>query len=173
MALMIAQDYERKGLRQTIEAMAKLNDHSLVLVVVGKEKGGAYQRLADELGIGEGGIVFAGSTDDTYPFYRAADFFVLPTRHDPCSLVVLEALAMGVPVISTVFNGACEVMTEGLHGFVLRDLADVTALAEAMKKLSSAGFRDGVSRACLELRPRLSMEKHLHELEGIYRRSAK
>jgi UDP-glucose:(heptosyl)LPS alpha-1,3-glucosyltransferase len=169
---MIAQDFARKGLRQAIEAVAMLNDPSIVLVVVGKEEPGEYRILARKLGVDEA-VIFAGTTADTYRFYRAADFFVLPTRHDPCSLVVLEALAMGVPVISTIFNGACEIMTEGLHGFVLGDPGDVNALAEAMKKLSSAGFRDGVSRACLELRERLSMEKHLNELESIYRRSAK
>jgi len=57
---------------------------------------------------------------DPYAFYRAADFFVLPTRHDPCSSSWLEALAMGLPVISTIFNGACEIMIDGVHGFVLK-----------------------------------------------------
>jgi UDP-glucose:(heptosyl)LPS alpha-1,3-glucosyltransferase len=166
--LMIAQDYARKGLRQAIEALAAVNDPWIVLVVVGKEEPGGYRELAKKLGVNER-VIFAGTTTDTYPFYRAADFFVLPTRHDPCSLVVLEALAMGVPVISTIFNGACEIMTEGLHGFVLRDPADVNALAEAMRRLSGAGFRDGVSRACLELRPKLSMEVHLDQLQSIYR----
>jgi len=60
-----------------------------------------------------------------------------------------------------------------LHGFVLREPGDVAALTEAMRKLASAGFRDGVSRACLELRPKLSMETHLAKLEGIYESATK
>src|SRR5439155_7596627 len=78
-------------------------------------------------------VSFAGAVADPRPFYRDADFFVLPTKHDPCSLVVLEALAMGLPVISTKFNGACEIMTDGVHGYVLDDPADVNALAAAMR----------------------------------------
>src|SRR5204862_7713294 len=137
-----------KGLREAIEAMARVKDERLHLTVVGKPSPDAYLRIAKNLGVANR-VNFAGATTDVRPFYRAADVFVLPTRHDPCSLVVLEALAMGVPVISTIFNGACEIMTEGLHGFVLRDPADVNALAEAMRRLSGAGCRDGVSRACL------------------------
>jgi len=93
---------------------------------------------------------------------------VLPTRHDPCSLVVLEALAMGVPVISTVFNGACEIMHDGQEGFVLDDPGDIPALAEAMTRLMDTEFRAAMSRACLELRPALAYEKHVERLLGIY-----
>jgi len=113
-------------------------------------------------------VVFAGKTDDPVSFYRAADFFLLPTRHDPCSLVVLEALAMGLPVISTVFNGACEIMTSGQHGFVLPDPSDIDAIAEAMRNLLDPQARATMSDACLMLRPRLAYEHHLDELLKIY-----
>ena len=115
-------------------------------------------------------VSFAGAAADPRPFYNDADFFVLPTRHDPCSLVVLEALAMGLPVISTKFNGACEIMTDGVHGYVLDDPADVDALAGAMRKLLDPRRRAEMSQACLELRPKLSYEHHLDRLEEIYRR---
>ncbi len=101
---MIAQDFARKGLRETLVAMRRLDDAQLNLVVVGKENPARYRKLANTLGLHDR-VVFAGATKDPYAYYKAADFFVLPTRHDPCSLVVLEALAMGLPVISTVKNG--------------------------------------------------------------------
>ena len=166
-ALMIAQDFARKGLNEAIEALALANDASLVLLVVGKQATGEYQALARRAGVG-GRVIFAGPTSDPYSFYKAADYFVLPTRHDPCSLVVLEALAMGVPVISTVFNGACEIMRDGREGFVLNDPGDVRTLAEAMAKLTDREFREAMSRACLELRPALAYEKHIERLMGIY-----
>ena len=97
-----------------------------------------------------------------------ADFFVLPTKHDPCSLVVLEALAMGLPVVSTVYNGATEIMTDGVHGYVLPDPSDVDALAGAMRKMLDPDRRAQMSRACLELRPQLSYDTHLDRLLGIY-----
>jgi glycosyltransferase involved in cell wall biosynthesis len=113
-------------------------------------------------------VHFAGRTDDPYAFYRAADFFVLPTRHDPCSLVVLESLVMGVPVISTVFNGACEIMTNGIHGFVLENPSEVAPLARAMDEMADDARRRGMSEACLALRTPLSFDVHLNRLEAIY-----
>jgi len=167
MALMIAQDFARKGLREAILALRVMGDEPVTLVVVGKGNTGPYERLARQARVA-GRVIFAGATADPYPFYRAADLFVLPTRHDPCSLVVLEALAMGVPVVSTVFNGACEIMVDGVHGRVLRDPGDVGALATAMRHLLDEQTRRASSDACLALRPGLSFERHVERLVGIY-----
>ena len=164
--LMIAQDFSRKGLRESILAMARLADPRLVLLVVGKQDPRAYQELARRAGVER--VIFAGPANDPYAFYRAADFFLLPTRHDPCSLVVLEALAMGVPVISTVFNGACELMTSGTHGFVLPDPADMDALAEALRNLLDSEARAGMSAACLQFRRSLAHGQHVDRLMQIY-----
>lgn len=165
--LMIAQDFERKGLREAIAAAARVVDGRFALVVVGKQDPAPYRRVAERLGTA-GRVVFAGATTDPYAFYRAADFFVLPTRHDPCSLVVLEALAMGLPVVSTVFNGACEIMTDGVHGFVLPDPADVGTLARSMRELLDPGRREAMAAACLALRPRLAYGRHVDELLRVY-----
>ena len=170
-ALVVAQDFRRKGVRPAIEALARVKDPRLVLLVVGKPDPRAYQLLAQKLGVA-GRVVFAGPASDTYGFYRAADFFVLPTHHDPCSLVVLEALAMGLPTITTTLNGAHEAMTEGTHGYVLTDPADAAALAGAMRKMLDPGKRRAMSEACLALRPRLSYERHLDQLEALYGRAA-
>ena len=166
-ALMIAQDFERKGLKETIRALA--NTPNCLLVVVGRDNARRYKKLAASIGVGDR-VQFAGATSDPRPFYRAADFFVLPTKHDPCSLVVLEALAMGVPVISTRFNGACEIMADGVHGYVLDDPMDIDALTTAMKNLNEPSTRAAMSNACLELRPALSYERHLQTLLEIYQR---
>jgi UDP-glucose:(heptosyl)LPS alpha-1,3-glucosyltransferase len=181
MALMIAQDFQRKGLRQAIDALARTRHaaarltvssgqpgrREIVLVVVGKGEVKQYAKLAAELGV-EKQVIFAGPTSDPFAYYRAADFFVLPTRQDPCSLVVLEALAMGVPVISTRLNGACEIMAGGVHGFVLDDPSDVVALAQAMVRMTDSTFRRQAAQACLLLRPKLAYEHHLNTLEQAY-----
>ena len=75
---------------------------------------------------------------------------------------------MGLPVISTVFNGACEIMTSAQHGFVLPDPSDVDAIAEAMRKLLDPQVRQTISDACLALRPCLAYEHHLDQLLQIY-----
>ena len=166
-ALTMAQDFERKGLREAIEALARVDEERLVLVVVGRPDPSAYKRLAKKLNVSQR-VLFAGATKDPYAFYKAADFFVLPTRHDPCSLVVLEALAMGVPVISTSTNGATEVMSEGQEGFILDNPSDVQRLAAAMRALIDPARRLEMRAACLALRPRLSDEAHLERLLEIY-----
>jgi UDP-glucose:(heptosyl)LPS alpha-1,3-glucosyltransferase len=169
-ALIVAQDFARKGLREAIEAWRQIADERLVLIVVGKDDFAPYARLADGAPFPKN-LIYAGATRDVRPFYGAANFFVLPTRHDPCSLVVLEALAMGLPVISTRFNGACEVMTETVHGFVLRDPQDVPALAAAMRRMLDDGARHAMQNACHVLRPRLAYEHHLDELTALYERT--
>ncbi len=163
--LMLAQDFERKGLRPAIEALAKAP--GLVLLVGGKPDATPYRQLAKSLGLSDR-VIFAGQVDDPVAFYQAADFFVLPTRFDPCSLVVLEALAMGLPVISTMKNGACEIMREGIHGRVLGEADDVPALTAALVEMTNRTHRAEMSQACIALRPALSMEFHLDQLEAIY-----
>jgi UDP-glucose:(heptosyl)LPS alpha-1,3-glucosyltransferase len=170
-ALMVAQDFERKGLRQAIEALGRVQKHAapnrLVVVGDGGDKA-EYEKLAKEHRVD---LHFAGSVADPRPYYKSASFFILPTRHDPCSLVVLESLAMGVPVISTRRNGATEIMTHGVHGHVLADPADVEALAVAIRDMISPQRRAQMRAACLELRPRLSYEHHLDQLERVYGRA--
>jgi len=67
-----------------------------------------------------------------------------------------------------VFNGACEIMTDGIHGYVLANPADVEALAGAMRKLLDPDRRGQMSRACLALRPRLAYAHHLEQLLAVY-----
>jgi UDP-glucose:(heptosyl)LPS alpha-1,3-glucosyltransferase len=172
-ALFVGQDFERKGLREAVLAVGALSGSSpaaddMLLLVVGKQRAAKYLSLAKRLSI-HPRVINAGTTPDPYRAYRAADFFVLPTRHDPCSLVVLEALAMGLPVISTRFNGATEVMTDGIHGFVLSDPGDVPALASAMRRLLDPALRRRMSEACLRLRPKLAYEHHLETVLDVYR----
>jgi UDP-glucose:(heptosyl)LPS alpha-1,3-glucosyltransferase len=163
-ALIIAQDFERKGVPQAIEATQRVNatrtasQPRLKLLIVGSGK----HTVEDP------NVIYAGTSTKIAKYYAGADFFVLPTRHDPCSLVVLEALAMGLPVITTRFNGAAEIMTDGVHGFVLSEPDDAAALADAMRTLLDPGLRSRMSAACLELRPRLSYEHHLDRLLRIY-----
>lgn len=166
-ALMVAQDFGRKGLSETIMALGQIHQPNLNLLVAGKDNIEPFKRNAIRNGV-DARVKFAGGTNDVHSFYAAADFFVLPTRHDPCSLVVLEALAMGVPIISTKQNGACEIMTPGVHGFVLPSADDASGLTHAMKELCNPALREQMKQACLTLRPRLAQEAHLDALCPIY-----
>ncbi len=161
-ALFIGEDMFRKGMPYAADAVARVNDPRLKLMVVGGDVPTKVQaaKLRPK-------VCFVGRVDDPYPYYAAADCFILPTRHDPCSLVVLEALAMGLPVISTRFNGACEIMDQR-HGFVLDRPEDRTGLIKALHTMLDVRKRSEMSQACRSLRPELSMQRHLDRLEDIY-----
>src|SRR5205085_967032 len=74
-ALIIAQDFERKGLREAIEALARIHDPRLTLLVVGKQDPARYRAQAESLGVPKH-VIFAGPTPDPRPYYQLADFFV-------------------------------------------------------------------------------------------------
>jgi glycosyltransferase involved in cell wall biosynthesis len=76
---------------------------------------------------------------------------------------------MGLPVISTLFNGACEYMTQDLHGHILTDpKLDTAHLAQAIRSLAPPSARSRASEACLSLRPQLSIHHHVDQLLRLY-----
>ncbi len=159
--LMLAQDFNRKGLAEAIAAVGEVPGWTLV--VGGRDDPATFRQRAAARGVADR-VVFLGPVADPAAAYRAANFFILPTHHDPCSLVVLESLAMGVPVISTAQNGACEAMVDGVHGRVLPSPGE--GLADAVRDVMSR--RDPMAAACLALRPTLSQEHHLDAVERAY-----
>src|SRR5262249_18712656 len=130
--LFVAMNYRLKGLEPLLRAVALIpRDRRFRLVVVGNPRTQRFERLAKNLGIQER-VVFHGFCTDARQVYFAADFLVHPTFYDPCSLVVLEALACGLPVITTRFNGAAELMHPPLDGLAIDDPHEHPRLAAAM-----------------------------------------
>jgi UDP-glucose:(heptosyl)LPS alpha-1,3-glucosyltransferase len=83
-----------------------------------------------------------------------------PTFYDHCSLVTLEALACGCPVITTAQNGAAELITHGREGLVIKDPREVAELSAAMCSLSECRTRAAMRTAALELAPQLDFRLH-------------
>ena len=81
----------------------------------GKGRTAFYRRAAERFGVADR-VKFWGPVAETAPFYQAATVLALPTLYDPCSNVVLEALACGTPAITTAANGAAEFITPGENG---------------------------------------------------------
>jgi UDP-glucose:(heptosyl)LPS alpha-1,3-glucosyltransferase len=164
--LCVAQDFARKGVPTAIRAVAAKPDLPLRLVVIGRDDPAPLIALARKLGV-ERRVLFPGPTSNPCPAYAAADLFVFPTRHDPCPLVTIEALAMGLPVISTVFNGACDWMTPPLQGAVLPSV-DPDPLAQAIQEFAPAHTRIAAAAECLKLRPHLDVQHHYDRLGETY-----
>ncbi|MEP6664266.1 MAG: glycosyltransferase family 4 protein, partial [Verrucomicrobiota bacterium] len=114
-ALFAGHNFRRKGLPKILEALARPAAKNWQLLVAGKDSPGAYQKLAQKLGVA-GRVQFLGARSDVRQLYLAADACVLPSYYDPCSRTILEAMSLGVPCISTAFDGSSECITPGENG---------------------------------------------------------
>lgn len=138
--LLVGSGYARKGVAAALTALSRLPEKNTHLLVVGRDKArGHYKRLARRLGIASR-VALVGAQDDPKPFYGAADVFVLPTLYDPCPNAALEAMACGLPVVTSTKCGAAELVVEHDAGFVC-DARDLDALTAHMSALTDAGAR--------------------------------
>lgn len=129
--IFVGSGFERKGLAAAIQAIAPTNRH---LLVVGKDKDQKrYQSLAKTLGC-EDRIHFFGMQRETLQFYQMADGLLLPTLYDPFPNVILEAMACGLPVITSTRCGGAEFITDGQNGYVC-DALDIPSLQQAVMAL--------------------------------------
>ncbi|MEL7354505.1 MAG: glycosyltransferase family 4 protein [Cyanobacteria bacterium P01_A01_bin.116] len=121
----------RKNLDTVLLALAQLP--SLHLAIAGRTEGSPYPKMANQLGITQQ-THFLGYRRDMPALMKAADFFVFPSRYEACTLVLLEAMASGLPVITATTAGGAELVTSE-SGIVLSDPNDVETLAQAMANL--------------------------------------
>lgn len=146
--LFVGNNFELKGLRTVLSALAMLGNRlDASLTVAGGGPEARYRRLAARLGIG-GRVAFAGALAPATvaELYRRHDALVHPSFYDPFPLVVVEALASGLPVVTTRRTGASEVLPPDA-GLLLDDPADAAALAAALFRLSDAAVYGAMAAA--------------------------
>ena len=123
----------RKNLDTVLHALVKVPE--LHLAVVGGTQDSPYPAMAKALNISER-VHFLGYRHDMPQIQRASDLFVFPSRYEPFGLVVIEAMASGLPVITATTTGAADLVNPDC-GIVLDDCDDVNALADALRLLNS------------------------------------
>ncbi len=165
--LFLSQDFARKGLTETLRAMAALNDPSFVLLVAGRDNPAPFKRLATTLGLSQN-VIFAGATGDPYPFYAAADVVLFPSRFDPFGLVPAEAVAMGVPPIVSSQAGVSELLNHDRNALIIEDPSQVKKFAAAIRYALEPATHERLAHGCLETRAGLSYEKHLDAVVDLY-----
>ena len=111
---------------------------------------------------------FAGPVADPERWMAAADLFVLPTLYDPFANTCLEALASGLPVITTTANGAAEILEEGRTGAAIPDPRDVEALAGRIVEFLQPARREERTAAARAAAEALPMEEHLKQVLSLY-----
>jgi UDP-glucose:(heptosyl)LPS alpha-1,3-glucosyltransferase len=164
----VGMNYRLKGLGPLLRAFAQVpRDHKVRLAVVGAERFERYKALARRLGVADR-VNFLGFRPDPRDAYFAADFLVHPTFYDPCSLVVLEALACGLPVITTEYNGARELFTEPEEGLVIRDPHDAAALAKAITEIADSRNLPARKVAAAAAGRRWTFEDHYRRLLAVF-----
>ena len=127
--LFVGSGFERKGLTTLIDSIPLIRNADMRVLVIGKGHSDKYRTRAREKGVSEK-ILFLGPQEEIEKYYGAADLFVLPTLYDPFSNATLEAMASGLPVITTKNNGAAEILENGQEGYVLDNLFDGEELAD-------------------------------------------
>ncbi len=159
--LFVGSGWERKGLRTAIRAVEMMEDTTLL--VAGRGPADAFRSSRAR---------FLGPTGDLSALFGAADIFVLPTWYDPFSNACLEALAAGLPVITTPANGFAEILEPGVHGGIVPE-GDALALAEEMEKWRSSDLREAARTVCTARAAEFSIERNAGETLQILEAAAR
>ncbi len=165
-----------KGYSLLLKALAILKDRGVpAVVLLAGDFWHRHAREAEQAGVRER-VRFIRHTRRIEALYAAADVTVHPTYYDPASKVVIESLMMGVPAISTSYNGASdwiEPVDGRERGRVIRDMSTARPLADAMQALTDPDTRRACRDACEGIRDSLSMVRHVDHLERILLESAR
>ena len=151
--LFAGSGWKRKGLQYLLQFMSDSTDCRIKLLVVGKGRA-PWRTLSN--------VIYAGAMPDIENAYAAADLFVFTPLYDPSANVVFEALAAGLPVVTTVFNGASEMLEPGVNGTIIENPARLDALSEAIRF-----WRVRPRRLASSLTERLSLERNVAETVRI------
>jgi len=163
--LFVGSGYERKGLDRLLEALPA----TCWLLVVGKDKHEkSYRQLAERRGIA-GRVRFLGAQRDVRPYYGAADVFVFPTRYEPFGNVILEAMACGLPVVTTTDCGGADLVEDGVNGHVYEgERRD--ALVVLLERLSDSDLARRCGDAAAQVASRYDLAVMTRQMVDLYRR---
>jgi UDP-glucose:(heptosyl)LPS alpha-1,3-glucosyltransferase len=173
--LFVSNNFRMKGLGYLIKELAKIKkeDHPpFKLLILGRDRQSPYLHLAKKIGV-SGEVIFAGSTNEPEKYYGAADLLVHPTFYDACSLTVLEALASGLPVITTFSNGASGMIRWGEEGRVIGNLRDEEELRMVIKYFIEKGIGAHALHQGREKLERYSEKVNFDRMMGIFREAIK
>lgn len=132
--LLVGNDWKKKGLLTLLNAVAVLPEFPLRVLVAGRDNRTPFLVQIRRLNL-EGRVRFEESSPDVMQFYAAADLYAGPSLHDSFALPPIEAMACGLPVITSVNNGGSQIITEGVDGFILNNPGDSAMLARLVRQL--------------------------------------
>jgi len=167
--MLVAHDHALKGLPTLVRTAGQLvgQGHGIHLLVVGGSPSRQQLTQISRLQLGAR-THLVGRIENPVPFYQAADIYVHPTRYDACSLSVLEALATGLPVITTRGNGAAELVVDGVCGYVVNDHRCVAQICQHIRGLLDPAARRSIGTSARQTAEKLSLEENFCRIQDLY-----
>ncbi|EFK09487.1 glycosyltransferase, group 1 family protein [delta proteobacterium NaphS2] len=152
--LFVGMNFEIKRLGLLIEGISRFsrlnpNGSRVKLLIVGKGKTAVYEAMARERGVSDR-LIFAGVTREVEKYYVGSDIFAMPSVYDTFGMVVLEAMAAGLPVIISQTVGARDLVNDGVEGFILADPPTSVELARKIDFLSNQENRFEMGKSARE-----------------------
>lgn len=166
--LLIGNGWRNKGLPCLLEAMCKLGDLPVKLLVVGNDDRAPYQAITRQGGVAER-ITFFQPSNDVVGFYAACDAYVGPSVHDSFALPPSEAMACGLPTITSRSNGGSEIITHGRDGLIVEDPSDSAQLATFIRELyESPDLRHHLGQNAARSAARYTWERNAAEMRALF-----
>lgn len=169
--LFVANDYARKGLDALLQAMTQLSLDVQLAVAGHPAPVARYRQRAAQLGL-QGRVHFLGSLNDLSPAYHAADCLAHPTLEDSFAMVVLEAMAHGLPVVVSgpAYCGISSQLQDGVQALLLQNPRDSGQLARLITQvLQDSGLAERLRRQALAFAQQHSWEQAALQYETLYR----
>jgi UDP-glucose:(heptosyl)LPS alpha-1,3-glucosyltransferase len=168
--LLVGSGFRRKGVDTLLQVWEREPPSGAALVIVGNDQHlAARQRQARAL---RGPVVFTGPRADVERFYAAADLFALPSLYEGCPVAILEALASGVPVVTSRSTGAPELLTGALADLLVDDPRDAAAVAARLAWGLASERREALGRAARAAGEAASLDRSVDAVEGWCRQVA-
>lgn len=169
-ALLIGNDWRNKGLPLLIEAVSRASNLAMRILAVGTDDPAACIELARQHNLSSR-VGFAPPRADVEFYYAAADIYAGPSLEDAFALPPLEAMACGLPVITSRNAGVSELVHHGADGFVLEDPSDANALAELLARLAAnPDLRKKIGDAAAQTAAQHTWDDNASRLNEIFQR---
>ena len=166
MILFVGSGFERKGLEYLIKSIQYVKEKNWRLVLVGKGNWEKYLNFTTKKK--QEKITCLEPIDEIEKLYAAADFFILPSIYEPFGNANLEALASGLPIITSQNTGASEIITPKKEGIILEDPSNSKSIAEAIDYLMDPKNREPMVSAARSLAEKFTQQRNASEMLKIY-----
>ena len=165
--LFAGNPFSRKGLEFVIRALPHIKRQNTKLLVVGNDNIIPYMEVAKRLDVADS-IIHVSFTDEIYKYFATANAFVLPTLYEPFGLVITEAMASGIPVITSASAGAAELIDDGKDGLLLSNPKNEEEIAEKINALLEGDIAEKLGKAARKKIEQYTWERTAREMLKVF-----